>query len=233
MLNYAKIVKDLIEVQPGNLLLEAAVLYESVRETVPETSFYKTMERLSKSGELVHLTKGIYYRPKKSRFGLVPLSDNDIVRYYTKEGKGIVVGYKMYNHYGITTQIGKGTRVYSCTLPGVQKNIGTVSVNRIYCEINFETIPVIETLEILQNYSKIEDLNKKALIAYMEKFAEKYSNNAVEYVLENIRYKKSTIAFLRAFLNYLNVPNTLEKYLSSMSNYSIPRMEELYESARA
>lgn len=233
MISYAKRVEEIIEAQPSNTLLEARELYECVGDIVTEASFYKALERLCKSGKLVHLTRGIYYRPKKSRFGVVPLSDNDIVRHYTEKGKGIIVGYKMYNRYGLTTQIGKGVDIYSCTLQGAQKNIKTVSVNRVFCDLNFETIPVIETLEILQNYFRIEDLNRRALIAYMEKFAGNYSDDAMEYVLRRIKYKKSTIAFLRAFLNYLNVPNNLERHLSSLSNYIIPGMEELYESAQA
>lgn len=231
--SYAKKIEQIIEYQPENTLLDAAVVYEKVRETVSEASYYKALERMSKSGKLVHLTKGVYYRPKKSRFGVVPLSENDIVKHYTEKGQGIVVGYKMYNDYGLTTQIGKGIKVYSKALSGEKKNVQTVSVSRISCELNEETIPVIETLEILQNYSKIEDLNKMVLGAYMKKFAEKYSESATDYVLERMKYKKSTIAFLESFLNYLRVPNTLEKYLSSMSNYAIPRMEEIYESSRA
>ena len=83
----------------------------------------------------------------------------------------------------------------------------------------------------LQNYSKIEDVNKKALITYMEKFAQSYSDKAAVYVLEHMKYKKATIAFLESFLEYLNVNNSLKQFLSSMSVYAIPTMEEIYETA--
>ena len=83
----------------------------------------------------------------------------------------------------------------------------------------------------MQNYSKIEDVNKRALIAYMDNFAKSYSDNAAIYVLERMKYKKATIAFLESFLNYLHVSNTLNRYLSSMSVYAIPTMEEIYEAS--
>ena len=99
--------------------------------------------------------------------------------------------------------------------------------------LNEETIPVIETMEILQNYRNIEDVNKSALAAYMRKFASNYSDAAAVYVLRYRKYKKSTIAFLESFLNYLNIENTLNQFLSALSSYEIPEMEEFYESPRA
>ena len=96
-----------------------------------------------------------------------------------------------------------------------------------------DTIPVIETMEILQNYKSIEDVKKSALAAYMREFAMRYSDAAAVLVLKNRKYKKSTIAFLERFLNYLGVENTLHQFLSALSSYAIPEMEEFYEPARA
>ena len=96
-----------------------------------------------------------------------------------------------------------------------------------------DTIPVIETLEILQNYKSIEDISKSALAAYMREFALGYSDTAAVFVLKNRKYKKSTIAFLERFLNYFGVENTLCQFLSALSSYAIPEMEEFYEPAQA
>lgn len=40
------------------------------------------------------------------------------------------------------------------------------------------------------------------------KFAQSYSDKAAVYVLEHMKYKKATIAFLESFLEYLNVNNS-------------------------
>jgi hypothetical protein len=63
----------------------------------------------------------------------------------------------------------------------------------------------------------------------MERFAQTYSNQVVDYVMAHRKYKKSTIAFLEQFLNYLHVENDLKKYLSPLSKYAIPAMEDIYE----
>lgn len=93
--------------------------------------------------------------------------------------------------------------------------------------MNDNTIPVIETLEILQNYNKVNDINRNRFMAYMRKFSEHYSDDIVNYVIENRKYKKSTIAFLERILTWYGVENSLKKYLSPLSEYNIPTIEEL------
>lgn len=233
MNSYAKYIESVIEQEPENKLLEASALYERSFGTVPEMSYYKTLERMSKQGKLVHLTKGIYYRPKKSRFGSVPISENDIISHYTSDGRGVVIGYRLYNRKGLTTQVSKRVEVLSSALSEQKKNVSNVCVTNCSVDLTADTIPVIEALEILQNYRSIEDVNKGALAAYMVGFAKIYSDHAAVYVLKNRKYKKSTIAFLESFLNHLGIENTLNQFLSVLSSYAIPEMEEFYETARA
>ena len=92
MNSYAKYIETVIEQEPENKLLEASILYQKSFGTVPEMTYYKTLERMSKQGSLVHLTKGLYYRPKKSRFGTIPISEKEIIGHYTNNGRGIVIG---------------------------------------------------------------------------------------------------------------------------------------------
>ena len=188
---------------------------------------------MSKQGTLVHLTKGLYYRPKKSRFGVIPISEKEIVGHYTSDGQGIVIGYRLYNQKGLTTQISKRIEVLSSALSEQKKNINNVCVTNSGIALTQETVPVIETMEILQNYKSIEDINKSALAAYMREFALEYSDTAAVFVLKNRKYKKSSIAFLERFLNYFGVENTLHQFLSALSSYAIPEMEEFYEPTRA
>lgn len=65
----------------------------------------------------------------------------------------------------------------------------------------------------------------------MKGFAHSYSDKTTDYVLQNRKYKKSTIAFLERCLNYMGIKNGLAKYLSPLSEYAVPVMEELYEFA--
>ena len=232
MSSYIKYMEQVLEKEPENKLLEASVLYEQSFGTIPEMAYYKSLERLCQQGFLVHLTKGIYYRPKTTRFGVVPISENDIVDYYTKDGQGIVVGYRLYNKKGLTTQISKQVEVLSSHIAGQKKNVTNVCVRSSEIALTSETIPVIETMEILQNYKQIEDINHTVLAAYMKEFAKKYSDPTAVSVLKNRKYKKSTIAFLQRFLDFWGTENTLGQFLSALSSYAIPKMEEFYESSQ-
>jgi len=231
MNSYAKYIEKKIGEEPANRLFEASMLYQQSLTLGSEMTYYKTLERMCKQGKLIHLTKGIYYRPKQSKFGTVPISDKEIASHYTEGKKGIVIGYRLYNQKELTTQIGKRLEVLSSAVSEQKKNIGNVSVKK--CEIAFtrENIPIIETLEILQNYKGIEDISKPALAAYMRAFAVSYSDSVTMDVLKNRKYKKSTIAFLKSFLDYLEINNSLNQFLSALSTYKIPEMEEFYESA--
>ena len=232
MNSYANYIETIIEHEPENKLLEASTLYSQSFSTIPEMTYYKTLERMCKKGILVHLTKGLYYRPKNTRFGTVPISEKDIIDHYIQDDQGIVIGYRLFNQKGLTTQISKRVEVLSSAVPGKKKNIHNVYVMNISISLTPETIPIIETLEILQNYKSIEDINNTALAAYMKDFARHYADEATVYVLKNRKYKKSTIAFLESFLNYFKVENTLNQFLSSLSSYAIPDMEEFYESTQ-
>ncbi|WP_294523295.1 hypothetical protein, partial [uncultured Anaerovibrio sp.] len=83
MNSQAQIIEQLIEKQPENKILTANQLYRELPTDSSEQAFYQTVTRLTKKGILCHLTKGLYYRPRCSRFGEVPLSERNIIEHYT------------------------------------------------------------------------------------------------------------------------------------------------------
>lgn len=222
MQGYTNTIKRAFELLPCNHIIVVNELYNSRMKDIPEKTFYKVVGRLAKDGVIDHLTKGIYYKPKYTKYGKVPVSEQEITKYYTKNSNGVLVGYRMYNNRGITTQVGKNIVILSNNLREEKKNIGNIKVLKANLKFNPESIAVIEMLEILQNYKNIEDVNEKAFCNYVRTFAKKYSDVSATYVIENRKYKKSTIAFLRHLLDAMGVSNTLDQYLSGLSEYAIP-----------
>lgn len=229
MNNYEEYIETIIKQEPEDKILKAGDLYQKYFNTISKTIYYKTLKKMSKQGSIVRLTKGLYYRPKKSRFGSIPISEKEIIDHYTKDGRGIVIGYRLYNRKGLTTQISKRVEILSSVIAEQKKNIQNVCITNSRFVLTQETISVIETMEILQNYKSIEDISKSALAIYMREFATEYSDTAAVYVLKNRKYKESTIAFLERFLSYLAVENTLHQFLSTLSSYAIPEMDEFYK----
>ncbi|MDO4545604.1 MAG: DUF6088 family protein [Bacillota bacterium] len=229
MKGYTTEIKRTFEALPFNHIIVANELYSSKLNEIPEKTFYKVVGRLAQNGQIVHLTKGIYYKPKHTKYGIVPISENEIVEYYTDDSNGMLIGYRMYNSKGITTQIGKNVILLSKNLAEEKKTIGNVKVEKANINFTDKNIETIEMLEILQNYKGIEDLNKKAFLNHAAIFAKKYSDEAAIYVIEHRKYKRSTIAFLKRILDDMDVNNSLGRYLSDLSNYAIPNVEGLNE----
>lgn len=225
MENYINRVEKNLDKIDENQIILASKFYRQHLSDIPETAYYKSLERLTQANKLVHLTNGVYYKPKTTRFGIIPITTEEITSCFINNNSGIVVGYNLYNKYGITTQVSKQCEVLTNGISEKQKNIGDVYLEKIDFNLNRKRNNTIEALEILQNYSSIEDANQEALVYYMKEYAASYSDEDANFIIKNRKYKKSTIAFLQYFLNAFEINNSLNKYLSTMSNYNYPRLE--------
>lgn len=232
MTTYSKEIEKVISEYNINDLIIANKLYKSEFPNVPEATFYKNLGRLVERNKLIRVEKGIYVRPKKTRFGTVGASENEIIAHYIGNQSGFVKGYKLFNKVGLTTQVSKVTEIYSNILDERKKTVGRVSISKLNLKLNDSVIQAIEILEILENISKIEDINKKAFKRYLETIANSYNKASFEKVMASMRYKKRTIAFLKRILDIYGIPNDLSKYLSSLSSYRIPLEEVLDETTR-
>jgi hypothetical protein len=218
---------------PTLRIFEASKLYaEKLNNKMTEVAYYKALERLTKENYLAKVSKGVYCRPQKTKYGLILPSESSIVAEYVNDNKGIVVGYTLYNKLNISTQISKQVKVYSNAITQRTKTIGNIYIERKPLEFTKEVCTAIELLEVLSNYYSIQDFNYKCFITLCEQFSKDYNEEVTEKVLAAINYSKSTIAFLISVLNYYNVGNSLGKYLSALSTYKYPSMEEIYELAR-
>ena len=226
------ILDSLANYKPNELIFASKFYRDHLSGKVKEAAYYKALERLCKSQELMNIAKGVYHLPKKSKYGIVPPSDQEIISTFIENEKGMVVGYSLYNALNLTTQISKSIQIMSSTLESYTKTIRNVMVQQVPIEFSQEIQNMIKGLEVLQNFYEIQDLNYKAFIQFAETLAHDYIEEL--FVKEELykRYKKSTIAFLREILNYYHKENNLDAYLSALSDYKYPKMEELYEIAR-
>ncbi|MFI3214704.1 MAG: hypothetical protein R3Y24_15420 [Eubacteriales bacterium] len=232
MSGYMNLIQNYLETIPINQLIIANKLHAEVFPSIPVSSYYKSLERCVRAKQLIHLTKGVYYRPRVTYLGIIPISELDITNFFIQNNQGMLIGYRMFNKKGLTTQVSKQVNILSTNITDNKKNLKNVNVSKIDIVLQDCTISTIETLEILQNYNKIEDLNLRRLLAYMEKFATMYSDDTITHILKCRSYKKSTLASLQAFLTHYNVTNSLNQYLSPLSTYQTIAVEELYEITR-
>jgi hypothetical protein len=218
--------------KPNELIFASKFYREHLSGKVKEAAYYKALERLCKSQELMNIAKGVYHLPKKSKYGIVPPSEKEIISAFTKNGTGTVVGYSLYNALNLTTQVAKSVDVMSSALEGFTKTIRNITVHQVQIDYSESIQNMIHALEVLQNYYTIQDINHSAFITFTKKLADAYNEKAFKEVISTINYKKSTIAFLQEILNFYGRENNLNIYLSALSEYKHPRMEELYETTQ-
>ena len=232
MNSYSKqIVNEIGKYKPNEIIV-ARKLYVDSFTSIPEMTFFKVMERLVSQGNIIRISKGVYCRPKKTRFGESASGENEIVHYYTgRKNSGMTAGYRLYNREGLTTQISKSIRLYSNRPEQQKKTIKNVTVIRLNLAFTPALIKHLEAFEILENFAGIEDLNLNGFAAYIQKIAGFYNDGEAVKAIETGQYKKRTIAFMQMILNHYGVPNTLSRYISATSSFKIPPMEAIYAAA--
>lgn len=218
---YASKIREMIAAYPEKKIIETNKLHREKFPDVPGVAFQKAISRLAQNGSIVRVSKGVYCRPAQVRFGSGVSGDQDVLDHYLgkKQDYGMVIGYQMYNEYHLTTQISKQIEVYSNQLHQEIKNVNNITIRRIHLRFSPEQKSLIQLMEVLENYRAIEDLNSVQLAKFIKSRLKFFQDSAIDEILREIRYKKKTVASLKTVLDHFNVPNRLESYLNTSSDY--------------
>lgn len=88
------------------------------------TSIDRDLAALTNSGTLTKLQQGLYYAPRKSKFGMVPPNDRDLVEVFLKDQNFLLLSPNAYNTLGLgLTQLYNTTWVYN------HKRVGEFELN--------------------------------------------------------------------------------------------------------
>lgn len=232
-MSYSSRIIESINEYPELTIIDAQKLYKEKFNDVSEQAFYKTISRMSKNEDIERVSKGIYCKPRRGRFGTITSSEKNILEHYLgiNKNKGVVIGYQMYNSKGLTTQVSKNIELYSNITFQEKKQIKNIIIYKANIRFDISTIKMIELLEVLQNYRNIEDLNVIGLKRFIEDSVKYYDEKTIQKLIKTIYYKKHTLASLKNILDFFNVENKIESYLNGTSRYNAIRMEELYGAA--
>jgi Family of unknown function (DUF6088) len=214
-----------------------------------ESAYFKALSRLARSGQLIRLEKGKYFKPKTSRFGPIRLPESEIIKALTQKGDkitGYLTGNSLYNRWALTTQVPNTlTIARRSRLP--DKELSGYKVKFVVRPFPFKEtdIPMMQLLDALTDIQKIPDTPPEKVVPVL---AEKISNlqplqisRMMKLALE---YPPSTRALLGALLEtYLpNQPTTsLRKSLNPLTKYKLKGIDivlanntkwNFYEAAR-
>jgi hypothetical protein len=208
-------------------LVVANKLYYEKFHKMSEGAFFKALERLVNQGFLIRVAKGLYIKSTE-QLDKVQM-EQAVLDYFFGENNdnGMYTGYRLYMKYAITDADDGKIELYSNAVNKDSINIGRIHIRRVSIELSYDKTKILEALEIFQNYSRIRDLNKHHFARYARNFALSYKDDIATYVIDNVKYKKNTIAFMKKVLDMYKIDNTLGQYLSYASKYNIPTVMKL------
>jgi hypothetical protein len=151
----------------------------------------KKIERLIAKGVLKRASKGIFYKPKQTVFGILqPREDEFLRQYLFKNGQRIayITGISLYNRMGLTTQISSIIEIASTSRRAIT-SISNLKIKptRSYVRITNENYELLEILDAIKDFKKIPDMDKKSVIKILtvklNGIDTKRINNIIDYSL--------------------------------------------------
>lgn len=95
-----RVLEKINELEPGSIFTPKDFKYLNSPQAVQVT-----ISRLHKQKIVMKLQRGLYYKPRETKFGTVGPSESDILKALQKNGHGHLAGHAIFNQKGLTTQV--------------------------------------------------------------------------------------------------------------------------------
>jgi len=199
--NYTKQVREYCE-NHVNSLVDISIVRDSVFADIPYKTLLKIFNRLEDDGIVLTVSKGLY------SVGNKVVNNKLILSRYTKNGKGMVVGYTLFNNIGLTIFKDDKIEIYTNAIVSKQKTIGDFLLKRVVLEFTGEIIDLISLLEILDVGFNMHGADVLSYKRITEMLAQTYCDDNFKKVIKAIRYMYSTVLKLSELLARLNIENS-------------------------
>lgn len=159
------------------------------------------LSRLTGDGTLMKLGQGLYYAPKKSKFGIVPPNDHDLVERFLKDNSFLLVSPNAFNSLGLgLTQLYNTTWVYNHKRRGEfvlnGKNFLFKLKSAFPATLNREFL----VIDLLNNLDEIAEDGEKVIENFknnanrfetleLMKMAQQYGSGATKKVVKSVLRK--------------------------------------------
>lgn len=126
-------------------------------------SAIKALNKMVQEGEIKKFSKGKFYKPKKSVFGELEPSREEILKdLLVRDGKriGYMTGYTLFNQYALTSQVPNVLQI-AMNKRKMKIERGSYCVQFVHQvnEITEETIPLLQLLDVIRMIKDIPDAN--------------------------------------------------------------------------
>lgn len=193
-----------------------------IAEVNKKEAVIKALNRMVKAGKIAKLSKGKYYKPEGTPFGMLQPNQAQVVKDLLEEdGKilGYLTGYSIYNKLGLTTQVSNTIQIGKNQIrPNFKRERYFISFVRQKNTITKENIPLLQILDAIRYIKKIPDAtietSCKRLLSIIKNLSEKDKGTMVRLAL---KYPPVTKALLGALLEELKESSLIEPLYKSIN----------------
>jgi predicted transcriptional regulator of viral defense system len=203
------------------------ITYEDFSRLENLNSVVLALSRLYKSGVLEKLGKGLFYKPKTTRFGKLKPSENEILKALLKKNKqGYITGVSAQNSLGLTTQIPNQV-VISGKLEKHERVIGNLTIKYKKTDISYanKNIEQLQVIDALKNIKKIPDSEINKVLNSIRKRLKGYSDTQIKEIFTIAKSSqprvRALVGAMLEILGYKDYSDSLLRLLNPLTSYSL------------
>lgn len=192
-----------------------------------QPALVRYLNKMIERKEIERLSKGRYYIPRKTRFGNLSPSVNEVVKdLLIKDNKiiGYISGIPAYAKLGLTTQIAGTIKIGSNTYRRPTKRQGYEIRTFIQRnQITLETIPLLQILDAVRDFREIPAATPSSVIKNITGIIQSLSKPQIDSIIKlSLCYSGYIRAILGATLELLGLPtDELKKSLNWVTTYKL------------
>jgi len=188
-----------------------------------ESALKVALYRLVKSGKIVRLSKGRFYKPRQGIIGNLKPDEYEIVKDLLKEGNkitGYITGYIIFNSLMLTTQVPNVIQIgVNFDKKGIQRSIYSIKFVRQWNRITKNNIPLLQLLDCIRFIKIIPDTTIENSMKRIIFFIRELPDSERSYFTDlAMNYPSSTRALAGAMLEQSGFSELSEKLLNTLKS---------------
>lgn len=184
-----------------NSILDVSYVSNNIFVDIPYKTLLKVLNRLAQDDIIQPISKGVYYIGRKY------LTENEILSKYIEKGKGMVIGYKLYNRIGLSPYQDSIIEAFTNSISSQHKTIGNLRLKKALLQFDDAAIDLVSLLEVLNTGYNIKLCDYFTYKSITDLLSKSYNDSIFEKIINAIAYPYSTIAKLNEILMRNKIDN--------------------------
>nr|AIF26726.1 hypothetical protein [uncultured bacterium fosmid pJB84G2] len=191
---YTKLLREYC-LQNKGMVFDISKEYKEHFSMIPYKTYCKILNRLADEHIITKQSHRAYVVSKARA------ADDSVLKFYTNDEHGLVIGYSFYNSVGITEYIDDKIEVYTNLITNNQKTIGKYKLYRFDIpRFTKYHVSCILALELIEKIPFIKSCNQATALLKVYSYLENYNDSIFEEIIKAHDYHYSTICSLERIL---------------------------------